>query len=223
MKPRLLFGLALVGLCGLAAGAWWAQRSAGINHVVIETPDGTPAVSETEELADVAAAPTGGAPLTPEETQRLVELRGWLRDEARAVNRTGVDENARLREIQNKLRKFTPTEWGEVARQILDTEGPANERVLSAFMMGLGGFFDLAAVERVLDEKLPEGPARPHSEEEVRLMRERSLRLMVIDGLISEAKKDPSKRDLLAQAIRRIDDPYLRDLANQRARAEGLE
>lgn len=225
MNGRAWTALLVAAVLGLAGGVWWAQRAApppaasvaagteGPADPDAPAPEATPTAS--------ARAADGTTPAT--ETPRLTALRSWLRDEARAVSRVGVDEQARLRAIQEKLRGFTRTEWNEVARQILDVDGPANERVLSAFMMGLGGFNDLDAVERVFDEKLPEGPTRPHSEEETRALRERSLRLMVIDGLISEAKKDPAKRELLAQAIRRIDDPYLRDLANQRARAEGLQ
>lgn len=217
----LLLGVAVLGAF---IGAWWARRPSSDlpqpKAPVLEASRGGQPPENTVRTGE--SKPTGTAPSNAESPGDVQELRHWLSQEARGVG-LQVDEAAHRRAIQQRVRTLTPAEWREVTRLILSPDENANERIVAAFMLGMGGLSAPDVLERVLDERLPEGPQRPHSEDEVRAMRERSLRLMVIDGLIAEAKADPGKRAALAQAIRRIDDPYLRDLAKRRAQAEGLE
>jgi hypothetical protein len=227
MNPRLKIFLPLTGLLvGLGSGAliaYFKSKDLQVNSRTVGAvlPPAGGSVTSGQVPAKTNVGAETAAPM-PTPSAQLQRFRDWQREEARAVGGTPVNEQAHLAVLEAKLKTFTEVEWNEVVRQLLDKDGPANERVLSAYLLGHGGFANLAAVERVLDEKLPEGPLLPHSEDETRLMREKSLRLTIIDELIAEAKKDPARREVLAQTIRRIDDPYLRDLATRRAREEGL-
>lgn len=185
--------------------------------VQVETPQGPPqqdvsAAGSTEDLS--SRQPAALEPL---------EMKAWIRHEAVSVDSVKVDEEARLKALNERLQKMTGNDWQQVAEIFLDSRAAANERVLSAYLLGRGGYDHPALVDRIFDERLASEPAPAHSPEEMSQMREKSLRLMILEEMIAAAKADPSRRAQLTQSIRRIDDPYLRKLAMRRLQEEGLE
>lgn len=227
MRRQILLLILLGLVIGAALSAYLGKSASGRPQVVGfaavagggETVSG--ATAQVAGVPEDPLAPVGGAAGSPA-SERLVRFRAWREKEAASLDSIKVEERAHQQNIEATVKSFTPVEWEEVLRSLLDLEGAANERILSAYLLGLGGFDFIEGVEKILDQRLPEGPTQPHSVEETRNMREKSLRVLVIEELIQQAKKDPSKRELLAQTIRRIDDPYLRDLANRRMKEEGL-
>lgn len=229
------FGLLSAVLAGLVLGAlgyWWATDPVS-SITKINFKDETESVAaavntsqnnkSAESVSGSASVLPPESEMAPDEQKTLNQFRQWQAEEAKVLDRANVDEVAHFQAIQNRIKTFTKIEWDEIVNSVLDIDRPANQRVLSAYMLGVGGFDNLQAVERVLDEKLPEGPNRPHSEEESRSLREKSLKMMIIDELIEQVKTDPSKQGQLLAAIRRIDDPYLRNLANRRVAEAGLQ
>jgi hypothetical protein len=53
---------------------------------------------------------------------------------------------------------------------------------------------------------------------EIEAVREKTLRIMALDGLSSRAETDPAARVALAKAIDEIQDPYIKSYAQERYR-----
>ncbi len=133
-------------------------------------------------------------------------LNDWLRQEAVSMDMTNND----VAQVEIKLRAsantLKPEQLKELVSKALSFNTPANERILSAYLLTLnssdastGAQFDLAK------EALPDlGPALPHSEAELRRTQELALRYMEVDQLAEKAKTDSNARDnlklLLTQA-----------------------
>lgn len=158
----------------------------------------------------VAAAPVAEslAPVDP-------EFQKWLAEEAKSINHTNVDGQKKEAEIRNVVAKITPSQ----ARQLLHTArngaAPAGEKILATYLMVEGGMNTRKElIDFVNDEMAAAG--EPHSEEEINGVREKSLRIMAIDGLFSQAQKDPSSRATLVTEIGSIQDPYIKAYAQRK-------
>lgn len=184
-----------------------------------------------EQATAPNASPIETAPTGPTENQPQgsavpgaprPEFLAWFTAEAKGVSDLKVDEVQREQRIQQQVRTLTSNDWSEVARRLMDQGLPMNDRLLSGFLLGRGAFDHLDLVDEVLEKPLPSGNPPPHSIEESEMMREKSLRLMIIEEMIQAAKKDRSKLASLEQAIRKIEDAHLRSLAERRMKEEGL-
>lgn len=155
----------------------------------------------------------------PSATGTLVDskFQQWITDEAKAIDRPNIDGDKKEAEIKEIVRKLTP----EQSRQLLQTASspvaPAGEKILSTYLMVQGGLNSRAELARFIAMPLKEnGPHEPHSEAEIKGVREKSLRIMAIDGLVSQAKTDPAARQALAKAIAESDDPYIKGYATEK-------
>ncbi|ODS51066.1 MAG: hypothetical protein ABS42_00395 [Bdellovibrio sp. SCN 50-8] len=197
----------------------------GTAMVEAMTTEEKPLATDLTEASPVVAE-AESAEETPAEKQEREAFVKWRQAESAKLDATQVNEDLEIVSLNDRIKKLTKTEWKEIARSVLDVKGAANERVLSAYLMGQGALNSAQSEEllkEVLSKPLPNpGPHSPHSVEETEAMKEKSLRLLVIDELIQQARQDSRKRDQLIKAVDAITDPELRSLALRRLREEGL-
>lgn len=147
------------------------------------------------------------------------EFQNWLSREAKELDRTNIDGDTKQAELRKVVAKITPVQARQLSLTARNPRAPAAEKILSTFLLveaGSKAHQDL--VELITSPLAEKGPFLPHSEEESKGVREKSLRIMGIDGLFSQAQTDPRARDLLARSIPSIDDPTIRAYAEDKLR-----
>lgn len=213
---------ALVG--GLIAGHFQNRGEKNLMPTMSDAPEGSTEVAANLSGPNERSEAT--APESPGEIREREAFILWRKSEAAKLDSTQVNEDLEISGIEERIKNLTPTEWKEVARQITDMEADANERVFSAYLMGQGGLnseLTESLASEVVAKPLPDpGPHPVHSLEETAAMREKSLRMLVIEEMIQQVKKDTRKRDGLDRVVRAIEDHGLRTLALRRLREEGL-
>ena len=184
-----------------------AQASAGISP----TGEGSEEPVSSSSHPDTAATGSvteSSAPADP-------EFQKWLAQEAVSLNNTNVDGAKKEAEIRKVVARLTPSQ----ARQLLHTArngaAPAGEKILATYLMVEGGLNTRQELlDFVNDEMASAGEA--HTHDEVNGVREKSLRIMAIDGLFSQAQKDPGARAALVSQIGSIQDPYIKAYAQRK-------
>lgn len=147
------------------------------------------------------------------------EFQKWLSHEAKSLDLPSVDSAAKQTELRKVVKKITPVQTKQLLLTAKNPRAPAGEKILSTYLLvesGARGHNELS--ELIATPLADKGPHPPHSEEEMRGVRDKSLRIMGIDGLFAQAQKDPRARETLARTIPSIDDPFLRSYAEDKLR-----
>lgn len=143
-------------------------------------------------------------------------FREWIRAEAKKLNSTNLDgekEEQRLSEFLAHIDR----QKSRLLLQVAQSGSSAGERILSTYLLVKGGPRTRSELQQLITSPLPDrGPVEPHTLEETLGIREKSLRIMAVDGLVSQAAKDPNARNVLAKAVEDIQDPYIKDYARRR-------
>lgn len=176
------------------------QLKKEVQHVVSAVKPGAAPKSEAENV------PQKESQESPK-TEFGVDLGGmnesqlgdWLKQESASMDMTNNDTEQIEIKLRASARTLKPEQMKDLAAKALSMNVPANERILSAYLITLnpaeasaGVQFDLAK------EPLPDlGPALPHSEAELRRTQELAIRYMVVDALAEKAKTDPNARNNL--------------------------
>lgn len=167
-----------------------------------------------DERREPATVSVDGRPKTnpPQTTDR--KFQEWLSEEARSIDRPSVNGEAKERQIKEIAGRLTKTQ----AAQLLQTAGrptaPPSEKILSTYLMVQGGLNTREELRAFISSPMKEqGPHEPHSEGEINGIREKSLRIMAIDGLFTQAKNDPQAKAALASAAADSQDPYIKAYA----------
>jgi hypothetical protein len=156
----------------------------------------------------VAQSTAGTAPVDP-------EFQKWIAEEAKSLNYHNVDGAKKEAQIREVVAKITPAQAQQLLHTARNSSAPAGEKILATYLMVEGGLNTRKELlDFVNDEVAPGG--EPHSEDEVKGVREKSLRIMAIDGLFSQAQKDPGARAALAREIETIQDPYIKGYAERK-------
>jgi hypothetical protein len=186
---------------------------------------GKPADPQTQRASSVQKFESKGAKETPEIAARPQEptapppadpaFQQWIANEAKSIDIPNVDGQRKEAELRKILKSLTPTQAQQLLHTARNPVAPAGEKILSTYMMVLGGPGTRGElIDFLKDDSSPRG--EPHTIDEVNGVRERSLRIMAIDGLVSQAKTDRSARDLLAREIPSIQDPYVKSYAQRK-------
>lgn len=147
------------------------------------------------------------------------EFQQWITDEAKAVDAPRVDSVAKEAEIKRIAAKLTKSQSTQLLQTASSVTAPPGEKILSTYLMVQGGLNTREELRAFISSPLKEsGPHEPHSEGEINGIREKSLRIMAIDGLFSQAKTDPQAKAALAQAVTDSADPYIKKYAEDKLR-----
>ncbi len=158
---------------------------------------------------------------TVQDEQKLVdpEFQAWIVNEAKSIDAVNVDSAKKERELQAKIASLTPRQADLLLQIARNPQAPAREKILSTYMLiGAGELAQRQLAELAATPLEDFGPREPHSEAEMKGVRDKSLRIMAIDGLFARAKIDPKARTELARAIARISDPFLKKYAEDKLR-----
>ncbi len=175
-----------------------------------------------------AANPPGAAQTdlgrgpTPEMESKLPTLapdpsfQKWIADEAKSLNYERVDGTTKRQEIQRVVTQMTQAQSRQLLHTALNPNAPAAEKILSTYLLAEGGARSREELVALAKAPLSGKVGEPHSEEEVAGVREKSLRIMAIDGLFSDAQRDPRARASLASYVADAQDPFLKAYAQSK-------
>lgn len=220
MTRKWIWGIVALGAAIVLIAVLIRQQP---NHGASDTVE-LQAATRTSDTAgepgelDRSPSQTGSEAATPNADSLAPvdpDFQKWLAEEAKAINHTNVDGQKKEAEIRKVVAKITPSQ----ARQLLHTArngaAPAGEKILATYLMVEGGMNTRKElIDFVKDEMAAAG--EPHTEDEINGVREKSLRIMAIDGLFSQAQKDPSSREALVSEIGSIQDPYIKAYAQRK-------
>jgi len=183
-------------------------------------PQETPAqtLPEQSETQAQSANATESAAVAAHEPTPDPEFQQWIKQEAKELDRVNVDGAAKKRQIQAVVAKMTGTQSRQLLNTAKNPKAPAGEKILSTFLLVEGGLLTRKELTDLIAAPLEEGQYEPHSEGEVKGIREKSLRIMAIDGLFSQARREPSAREALARAARETTDATIRAYAEDKLR-----
>jgi hypothetical protein len=145
------------------------------------------------------------------------EFKKWLTVESKSLESTNVDGDRKQIELRKTVERMTPSQKNLLAKTAGNPKAHPAEKILSAYMLVEGGINTRQELAALIAAPMEDyGTPEPHSQAEIFDAREKSLRIMAIDGLFSQAKTDPAAKADLAKTVDDIQDPYVRDYARQR-------
>jgi hypothetical protein len=205
-------------LVAVSLAAIWLRRREYVPAPVIESS--APQVPEAKPPQEVTAdrEPAASAPFESKKTTDP-EFQKWLSSEAKELDRIHVDGDAKRAQIRSVVRKMTPQQSRQLLQTAKNPRSPAAEKILSTYLLVEGGLRTESELTELIAAPLEEpGNYAPHSEEEVKGIREKSLRIMAIDGLFSRAQSEPTAKAALARAASQATDPSVRAYAEDKLR-----
>jgi hypothetical protein len=221
MRGKIVLGLFVLTLAAMFAAVQYRKslddRAASEKrrgHIRAHADNSAKAVIEAAtqdaaETASTAQAPSVVAPSDPQFQQ-------WIREEAKSLDNLSVNGERKEAEIREVVRKITPTQARQLRQTVMHPQSAAREKILSAYLLVEGGLNTRAELQKAISAPLAEKGGEPHSEDEIKGVREKSVRIMMIDGLFAQAQKDPSARETLARAIVDSEDPYIKAYAQEK-------
>ena len=219
MRGKIVLGLFVLTLLSMFAAVKYRRSldlvaKAGQEHPERRAPTGLSAKETIEatmnrETPDPSAAPGVVAPSDPKFQQ-------WVREEAKSIDDLNVDGEKKQAEIKEIVRKITPNQARQLRQTVIHPQSAAREKILSAYLLVEGGLNTREELKAAITAPLAEKGGEPHSEDEVNGVREKSVRIMLIDGLFAQAHGDPKARETLARAIVDSEDPYIKAYAQEK-------
>lgn len=217
----IVFGVVAVGAVSLAIHLRQKQLTPKVtvhNHShSAPLADSTTTADQSAPLASSSDGGTNASVSNPSPADPGFQK--WLSREAKNLDLPSVDSSAKQEELRQVVRKMTPIQSRQLLLTAKNPRAPAGEKILSTYLLvesGSRGYGELS--ELIAAPLVDKGPHPPHSEEEMRGVRDKSLRIMGIDGLFAQAQKDPRARETLARTIPAIDDPFIRSYAEDKLR-----
>lgn len=202
---RLSLALFVLGLSAILIASRLRPR--------MVTSEPTPAPSAAAS-AQVIATPVAERPeVIPSSDSPKTEFGRWLRDEARQLDEPSAA--GKESEMAAVAAKLTPVETRELLRTAKSTHAPAAEKILSTYLLVQAGPRAIAELQELIATPISEGgPA--HSDSELNRARDKTLRIMALDGLSTRAQSDPMARAALARSVDAIEDPFVKKYARER-------
>lgn len=221
MRGKFFFAVAAA--VAILAALILSKRIGGRREVareVTEVPSASVSVSASvDRVPSAEAVSVSGLPKTSPSRPADPEFQQWITDEAKAVDAPRVDSVAKEAEIKKIAAKLTRSQSTQLLQTASSVTAPPGEKILSTYLMVQGGLNTREELRAFISSPLKEsGPHEPHSESEINGIREKSLRIMAIDGLFSQAKTDPQAKAALAQAVTDSADPYIKKYAEDKLR-----
>jgi hypothetical protein len=129
------------------------------------------------------------------------ELKKWIATEARSMNFTSLDTEAKQIELKAQAQSLQLEQLAVLSEVAIDASQPINDRILSAYLISLNPTSSsLQVLSEVAKSEIPDnGPLVPHSEAELKNSQELAIRYMQIDELFTRAKTDSNAYDKLSR------------------------
>ncbi|NJM09715.1 MAG: hypothetical protein HC883_02115 [Bdellovibrionaceae bacterium] len=175
---------------------------------------GTP---PSENISDQAVSSSSRtATTTTFEAPPDPQFQHWIREEAKSLDEPNVNGQAKEAEIRAIVSKINSSQAQQLRQTVNSRVALPREKILSAYLLVEGGLNTRQALKDSITAPLVEQGGEAHSESEIKGVREKSLRIMMIDGLYAQAKTDTKARETLAQAIADSEDPYIKAYAQEK-------
>ncbi|MGE4132246.1 MAG: hypothetical protein AB7F86_11450 [Bdellovibrionales bacterium] len=216
---KIFFSLmALIIVSGLAI--WIRQRDFHPDPV-IETigPNETlsaPVPARIRDIVPLKSSSKSGQNKPKDERDPRFER--WLSEEARSMDQPSVDSVEKQARISKVVKKMTEPQSRHLLATARNPRAPAGEKILSTYLLVEGGSRTQGELMALITTPFDGARHEAHSEKEMSGIRDKSLRIMAIDGLFSQAQTDPGARAALSKAAQDIQDPYLKSYAEDRLR-----
>lgn len=190
---------------------------------IIEPGSNNQVLGSSSATQELKSSGTGGdkapSPRSDSAQPKIVDPRfhQWLVQEAKSLDSPSVNGEKKKKEIREIVQKLTPAQSRQLLATAQNPQAPAGEKILSTFLLVEAGPISHQDLRALITSPVEDqGPHQAHSESEMTGVREKSLRIMALDGLFSRAQSDPSAREALAKIIADIQDPYVREYARDR-------
>jgi hypothetical protein len=145
------------------------------------------------------------------------EFQKWLSEEAKDVDQPHVNGEAKEQQIKKIAGRLSKAQAEQLLQTANNPTAPPSEKILSTYLMVVGGLNTREELRAFISSPMKEqGPHEPHSEGEINGIREKSLRIMAIDGLFTQAANDPQAKAALAAAVVASEDPYIKAYAQEK-------
>lgn len=222
MRGKIILSLFIIALV-VVFGALKYQRSMGPGGGAVEngSHSHSKASSHSHTSADyvpseeAGALPTAGGPIdisVPADP----EFQDWIEDEAKSLDSLRVDGEQKQAQITELVAKLTPSQSRQLKQTVMHPQSRSREKILSVYLLVEGGPKTWADLKDVIAAPLTQKGGEVHSEEEHAGVREKSLRIMAIDGLFAQAQADAQARATLGRAIVDSADPYIKAYAQDK-------
>lgn len=208
----------------MAVSVWWLLSPGPTDISDEERAEGSsPApvnATGAAHSAPSAAATSATSPtLVPSSNPSVSDFREWMEKEAANLDRLDIEAEEKRAVLRRRMAEISPAQASELLQTIKNPKSAAREKILSTYLLVEGGARTEAELTELIIGPLQENPVyAPHSEDEVKGIREKSLRIMAIDGLFSRAQTDPSAKAALARAASQAADPSIRSYASDKLR-----
>lgn len=144
------------------------------------------------------------------------EFQEWIVDEAKSLDSLKVDGEQKQAQIEALVSRITPSQSRQLKQTVMHPQSKSREKILSVYLLVEGGPKTWADLKDVIAAPLTQKGGEVHSEEEHAGVREKSLRIMAIDGLFAQAQTHSQARATLARAIVDSSDPYIKAYAQDK-------
>lgn len=134
------------------------------------------------------------------------------------MDSTHTDAAAAEARFLNWAKRMTEAEMRYTRDLVLSEEAPANQRIAAAFALAKAGRKGAAYQNELISQKFPSDRAEPHSEEEIRNVRNKAFALMQIDEIAARAVGDPEERARLERLGAEAKDSTIKNYVQQKLR-----
>ena len=217
MKQRWIFGAVALVVVVIVAFQVGKSPNKAFSEISDSQVRANSATSSDVEAVDKNTDEIRQAQALPDLPEKPAdpEFQKWIAEEAKAVNYDHVDNKKKASQIGRVVNSLTPTQAKQLLHTARNPGSSAGEKILSTYLMVEAGLNSRKELLAFINDPMPV-QGEVHSVEEVNGVREKSLRIMALDGLFSQVQRDPSQRPALEREIASIQDPYIRAYAQKK-------
>jgi hypothetical protein len=136
----------------------------------------------------------------------------WLHNQAQRIDNPRSNPAAVQAEMNAKVNALTQIQTRQLLQIARSHRAPAAEKILSTYMLVEAGPRALQELRELITTPMSSGQ---HGPEELDNVREKTLKIMAIDGLASHAQNDPRAREALERSIAEAQDPSVKKYAQE--------
>jgi hypothetical protein len=223
MRGKIISSLLIVALV-ILFGALKYQRSAKpvdvalaqkfhshshSSHQSLKSTISSPTVDKGDTLPTLGNSIDVSVPADP-------KFQEWIESEAKSLDSVKVSAKEKQAQIDALVSELTPSQSRQLKQTVMHPQSKSREKILSVYLLVEGGAKTRDDLKDVIIAPLKQKGGEVHSEEEHAGVREKSLRIMAIDGLFAQAQSNPQARSTLARAIEDSADPYIKAYAQDK-------
>lgn len=144
------------------------------------------------------------------------EFLNWFNEQLSGFDKISTNKDFNEDAYRKKSASLEVSEQIYLVKTILTPQGPANSKILSAYILGLETEHNFEAISYVLSQELSIRSGPVHSPEETLSMQEKAIRRMLIDSSIQDFKIGRISENELIESFNKIPDQGLRAYALSR-------